>query len=125
MQNITYEISENKKYKEQEAFDIDRLVAEITSSNGNESKGNGIDDNLYAIQVNYSSNYSVKQLALILDYYEIPKRKLRKEEMVQLIVLYENEPCNMKMVEQRKRLWEYVSELKKDKFLSKFLMIEL
>jgi hypothetical protein len=124
MQNITYNITENNN-QSKEPVNIHTLVEDITNVCDNEQEDVEDFDILYAIQVDYSSNYCVKQLGQILDYYEIPKRKMRKDEMIQLIVLYENEPSNVEIVEKRKQLWKYVRELKKDKFFSKFLMIEL
>ena len=122
MQNITYEISENNNTEVKQPIDIDSLMEEIALQTIKDAKQ---DDIMYAIQVEYESNYNVKQLGLIMDYYELPKRKLRKDEIVQMIMLYECEPTNALKVEQRKRLWTYVSELKKDKFFNKYLLIDL
>jgi hypothetical protein len=122
MQNITYEISENNNTEVKEPINIDSLMEEIALQTIKDTKQ---DDIMYAIQVEYESNYNVKQLGLIMDYYELPKRKLRKDEMVQMIMLYECEPTNALKVKQRKRLWTYVSELKKDKFFNKYLLIDL
>lgn len=122
MQNITYEISENNNTEVKQPIDIDSLMEEIALQTIEDAKQ---DDIMYAIQVEYESNYNVKQLGLIMDYYELPKRKLRKDEMIQIIMLYECEPTNALKVEQRKRLWSYVSELKNDKFFNKFLLIDL
>ena len=121
MQNITYEISENNNTEVKEPINIDSLMEEIALQTIKDTKQ---DDIMYAIQVEYESNYNVKQLGLIMDYYELPKRKLRKDEMVQMIMLYECEPTNALKVEQRKRLWSYVSELKNDKFFNKYLLID-
>lgn len=122
MQNITYEISENNNTEVKQPIDIDSLMEEIALQTIKDAKQ---DDIMYAIQVEYESNYNVKQLGLIMDYYELPKRKLRKDEIVQMIMLYECEPTNALKVEQRKRLWTYVSELKNDKFFNKYLLIDL
>ena len=121
MQNITYEISENNNTEVKEPINIDSLMEEIALQTIKDGKQ---DDIMYAVQVEYESNYNVKQLGLIMDYYELPKRKLRKDEMVQMIMLYECEPTNALKVEQRKRLWSYVSELKNDKFFNKYLLID-
>ena len=115
MQNMSYEISE--KERTTQPIDIETFVAEITSMSDVETKTGA--DVVYAVQLDYSTNYTVKQLGNILDYYEISRRKMRKEEMVEMIVLYENQ------VEQRKRLWKNFEELKQDKYFSKFLIIDL
>tara|TARA_B100001059_G_C17728575_1_gene524883 strand:- start:300 stop:665 length:366 start_codon:yes stop_codon:yes gene_type:complete len=121
MQNMSYEISE--KERTTQPIDIETFVAEITSMSDVETKTGA--DVVYAVQLDYSTNYTVKQLGNILDYYEISRRKMRKEEMVEMIVLYENEEDNMMQVEQRKRLWKNFEELKQDKYFSKFLIIDL
>lgn len=121
MQNVSYEISE--KERTTQPIDIETFVAEITSMSDVKTKTGA--DVVYAVQLDYSTNYTVKQLGNILDYYEISRRKMRKEEMVEMIVLYENEEGNMMQVEQRKRLWKNFEELKQDKYFSKFLIIDL
>ena len=75
MQNITYEISENNNTEVKEPINIDSLMEEIALQTIKDTKQ---DDIMYAIQVEYESNYNVKQLGLIMDYYELPKRKLRR-----------------------------------------------
>ena len=123
MENVTYKISEKCTPREQ--INIEVLMAEVASAK-NPDVDDGVSfDVTYATQVDYATNYNVKQLGMILDYYEIPKRKLRKEEMVNEIVLYESEPSNWSNVEHRKRLWEIVAELKQDKFFAKYLIVEL
>jgi hypothetical protein len=56
-----------------------------------------------------------------MDYYEISKRKMRKDEMVQILIMYEEDPANAEVVERRKRLWSYIEELKEDKYLGKYI----
>jgi|688.fasta_scaffold730530_2 hypothetical protein len=73
----------------------------------------------------YMSNYNVKQLTHIMNYYKINIHKLRKNEMAQLIVLFENEYKNNYMVNQREKLWNYISEIKNDEYLSKFLLFDI
>lgn len=121
MQNLSYEISE--KSRTNIPVNIDTLMTEMATVNY-ESEVN-VDDITYALTINYSTNHNVKQLGMILDYYNIPKRGLRKDDMVQYIVSYEVEPTNLIHVEQRKRMWNHVVELKQDKFFSKYLIIDL
>jgi hypothetical protein len=73
----------------------------------------------------YMTNYTVKQLTHIMNYYKINIHKLRKNEMAQLIVLFENEYNNIYKVNQREKLWNYISEIKNDEYLSKFLLFDI
>jgi hypothetical protein len=36
-----------------------------------------------------------------MDYYEISRRKMRKDEMVQMLIMYEEDPANAEVVERR------------------------
>jgi len=58
----------------------------------------------------------------IANYYKIPKTKLKKEELIQLIIQFENQDENSEEVYNRKRLWHYINELKNDSYFSKFVL---
>ena len=58
----------------------------------------------------------------IADYYEISKRKKKKDEIIQDIVIFEQDPENIEVVYRRKRLWAYIKEIGDDKYLKKFLI---
>ena len=83
----------------------------------------GMDDYL-ASELDYQTNYIKKELERIADYYEISKRKKRKDELVEEIVLFEKDPVNIQKVYQRKKLWKYMEEIKKDKYLRQFLILD-
>jgi len=83
----------------------------------------GMDDYL-ASELDYQTNYIKKDLEKIADYYEISKRKKRKNELVEEIVLFEKDPVNIQKVYQRKKLWRYIEEIKKDKYLRQFLILD-
>jgi hypothetical protein len=83
----------------------------------------GMDDYL-ASELDYQTNYIKKDLEKIADYYEISKRKKRKNELVEDIVLFEKDPVNIQKVYQRKKLWRYIEEIKKDKYLRQFLILD-
>ena len=83
----------------------------------------GIDDYI-SMEIDYQTNYLKKDLERIADYYEISKRKKRKEQLAEDIVLFEQDPENIEIVFQRKKLWSYVEEIKCDKYLSKFLILD-
>jgi|TARA_B110000093_G_scaffold135487_1_gene145093 hypothetical protein len=79
------------------------------------------DDNLIAQHVDYFENYTLKMLHHIANYYEIPKRRLKKEELIELIIQFENESENSLNVYNRKRCWHYIHELQNDTYFEKFI----
>ena len=65
---------------------------------------------------------------MISEYYEIllkdnKRKKKRKEELINDIVLFELNFENSYIVERRKELWLYMEEIKSDSYLNKFLLI--
>lgn len=79
-------------------------------------------DNMMAQQVDYFENYTIKSLHHIANYYNISKRKLNKEKLVNTIVQYEYNSENSYSVYNRKRLWHYLNELKNDSYFGKYVM---
>ena len=79
-------------------------------------------DDYMANEVIFSTNYTRKELDHIADYYAISKRKKRKDEIIQDVVIFEHDPENVEIVYRRKRLWAYMKEIKDDKYLRKFLI---
>ena len=75
-----------------------------------------------AQEINYSTNFTRKDLDRIADYYSISKRKKLKDELIQEIILFETDPENIEIVYRRKKLWSYMEEIKDDKYLRKFLI---
>ena len=97
----------------QNNFDLGNLLIDMNNSP---------DDDIYRDYLDYMNNYNVKSLTNILGYYNINKNKLVKDEMVQLIILFENEPTNKNIVYQRKRLWKNILELKNNDYFKKFIL---
>ena len=135
-QNILYEITPKNKDDNEQLLDMDAYIAEIVDSNKNvDSYDNTAHDNrdtnnqddssrIAAIELDYMTNYTVKMLSHILDYYKISKRKLNKTEMVQIIVIFENDPLNEVIVATRRQLWKYLKRLCKDEYLSKYIIFD-
>ena len=121
-ENLTYKIKENSSDKEE--VDIESLMAEVNEKHKVTMKDdyNVVPDTLVALELDYNTNYNIKQLGQILDYYGISKRKLKKDELIQVIILYETDNNNLHIVENRKRLWENIQELKKNHYFSKFIL---
>jgi len=79
-------------------------------------------DGYIALEMDYSENYNKKDLEKIAEYYSISKRKKRKADLVQDIVLFELDPLNSDITNRRKTMWFYMEEIMNDNYLSKFLI---
>jgi hypothetical protein len=84
-----------------------------------------LQDKAYILENDYLNNYTVKSLGQIMDYYELNKKNLKKDEIIQMLVIFESEPQNEPLVEKRLRLWENIKELKKDKYFSKYIIFDV
>jgi len=117
--NISFLLQENSKNKDNITYEelikeVDLL--EITAAIS-------LDD-MIAMELDYQTNYTKKQLERICDYYAISKRKKRKPQLVEEIVQFEKNANNLTVVYQRKKLWGYIEEIKGDKYLRKFLILD-
>ena len=77
-----------------------------------------------AAELDYRENYTKKQLSKIADYYQISKRKKKKDDLIEEIVIFEKDPSNFHITDRRKTLWYYMQEIKNDNYLSKFLILD-
>jgi hypothetical protein len=123
-QSINYEINESSPANVCiENTEIDDLLNNSTFFYDFKTELDSFnDDNIVAQHVDYFENYNMKQLHHISNYYQIPKRKLKKDELIELIVQFENDDSNMEIVYNRRRLWHYLMELKDDTYFSKFII---
>ena len=117
--NIYYSLEEPIEKRDNEKVSYNELLREVDLL---ELTSDHILDDYMANEINYSTNYTRKELNRIADYYEISKRKKRKDDIIQDIILFEQEPENIEIVYRRKRLWAYIKEIKDDKYLRKFLI---
>jgi len=79
-------------------------------------------DGYIALELDYNENYTKKDLEKIAEYYSISKRKKRKADLVEEIVLFELDPVNFEITNRRKTMWFYMEEIMNDNYLSKFLI---
>jgi len=79
-------------------------------------------DTFVAKQLDYSENYTLMDLKKIADYYDIIVRKLRKDELIQEIVLFEIDPHNCIIYFKRVQGWEYINLLMRDNKLKKYIL---
>ena len=79
-------------------------------------------DNTLALHIDYSENYTIKMLHHICSYYNIPKHRIKKDELITRIIDYENNPENSYRVYNSKRYWHYIHELQQDDYFTPFLI---
>ena len=114
---ISYYVEEIEK-QETEKLNIEEFMAEIE---------NELDDELTIPKmINYNENFTVKELLLICDYYgfgkELKSNKCNKEQIIEVLVLFESDLNNSDIVFKRQNMWFYMSELKNDKFMKKYVL---
>jgi len=80
-------------------------------------------DNLLAMEIEYFKNCNMKTLQHFASYYKLPKSKIKKELLIYNIIDFENNPENAEIVYNRKRLWDYLTELNNDEYFSKFILL--
>ena len=140
-ENIFYYIKEVKNNKDSnKIIDLNELKNEINYNSIQETfetfeifNYNGetelttqeLQDKAYILENDYLNNYTVKSLGQIMDYYELNKKNLKKDEIIQILVIFESDPQNEPLVEKRLRLWENIKELKKDKYFSKYIIFDV
>lgn len=138
MENIKYNIKENENEKENNNLhsSTELFVKELIENMHKECPDELIqddktkddyilDNDSYIMQeLDYQENFTVKMLGHILDYYKINKRKMKKIDMIDAIIMFENNEENAQLVEQRKLLWFYVNELREDTFFQKYILFD-
>lgn len=78
-----------------------------------------------SLKEEYLNDYTVKSLHQIMDYYELPKKQMKKQEIVEALLMFETDEKNREIVKKRLRLWSNIIELKKDKFFSKYIIFDI
>ena len=85
------------------------------------------DEDVFVSQtLNYEVNFNVKELMLICEYYGISKtvknNKCNKSEIIYFLVNFENDPQNEEIVCRRRNIWFYITEIKNDRFMKKYVL---
>jgi len=74
----------------------------------------------------YKTNYTVKELLLMCEYYgiakELKKNKSNKDIIIFELITFENNPLNNEIVLKRNGMWYYMSQLKSDNFMKKYII---
>ena len=66
---------------------------------------------------------SMNELRRIVEFYEL-KKKRKKVELIEDIVMYETVYENLEEVIRRRKLWFFMNEIKEDKYLKKYINID-
>jgi hypothetical protein len=115
---ISYYVEEIEN-QENEEINIEELMAEIENTEFE-------DDLAIPKMINYNENFTVKELLLICDYYgfgkELKSNKYNKEQIIEVLVSFESDSNNSDIVFKRQNMWFYMSELKNDKFMKKYVL---
>jgi hypothetical protein len=117
-ENITFFLDEEKI---DECLDLNALESQLNEIDMSTMQ----DDDIFVEMKNYDLNFNVKQLMLICEYYnmkDIRVNKLKKQDIIEQIILFETNPENIEIVTKRKELWYYIDELKNDKMMKRFVI---
>jgi len=117
-ENITFFLDEEKI---DECLDLNALESQLNEIDMSTMQ----DDDIFVEMKNYELNFNVKQLMLICEYYnmkDIRVNKLKKQDIIEQIILFETNPENIEIVTKRKELWYYIDELKNDKMMKRFVI---
>ena len=120
MSGIHIEIEENTNEREsvnsEENYDIPIILNNVVV---NET----FDGDAYvAKQLDYQENYTMNDLKKIADYYDIQYRKLRKDELIQELVIFESDENNNEVYLRRLQAWYWLKEFKQDAKLKQYIL---
>jgi hypothetical protein len=110
--------------------DLDSILKEINDEsfdiNNQMYYDSILESDIIARSIDYNTNYNIKQLMLICDYYgllkEVKINKMKKQDIIALLLDFEENTENVLMVYKRKQLWYFINELKNDKFMKKYIL---
>jgi hypothetical protein len=104
---------------QEEELNIEAFMTEMENIETN-------DDYAFPKMINYHENFTVKELLLICDYYgfakELKNNKCNKDQIVEFLVSFESDLNNSDIVLRRRSMWYYMSQLKNDKFMKKYVL---
>tara|TARA_B110000046_G_scaffold185425_1_gene226974 strand:- start:1922 stop:2290 length:369 start_codon:yes stop_codon:yes gene_type:complete len=120
-QNVQIIFNEKKALDDTGEVSYSDLVKEVDMM---EMTADVFDDDIIALEVEYNTNYTKKELEKIIDYYKLEKRNKRKIDIIESIIFFEKNVKNIERVHRRKKLWSYMEEIKEDDHLRKYLIFD-
>jgi len=124
--------NKHDEYDEHDENELESILKEINDYSYSEIENNDDGNSWYstsiliAKSIDYDTNYNVKQLLTICDYYgllkEVKINKFKKPELILFLLDFEENMENSLIVYKRKQLWYFMEELKNDKFMKKYIL---
>jgi hypothetical protein len=122
-ENITFKFTDTDNYNTDNTL-TDEFYALLNKIE--EPSSDNQYDNIFMEIKNYDLNFTLKQLTQICEYYNLSKdiklHKMKKQDIIEQIVLFENSYENYNTVLKRKEMWYYMGELKNDKLMKKMVI---
>jgi len=125
MENINFLLQEkvNEKLNEKLNENENEILDELKNTFIEEDQNDILSSSTVAeLEYYYKTYKNVKQLGQILQYYKLQKRKMTKDEMIQMILFFEIDYANKALVQRRMRLWQNIEELKNDPYFSNYIL---
>jgi len=124
-ENITFNFTDT----DTDNYPIDNTLTDefyALLNKGDESSSDIQYDKIFIEIKNYDLNFTIKQLTQICEYYNLSKdikiNKMKKQDIIEQIILFENSFENYATVLKRKEMWYYMGELKNDKLMKKMVI---
>lgn len=122
MSGIHIEIEENSNTNQRESVNSEENY-DIPIILNNVMVNETFDGDAYvAKQLDYQENYTMNDLKKIADYYNIQTRKLRKDELIQELVIFESDENNNEVYLRRLQAWYWLKEFKQDAKLKQYIL---
>ena len=119
----------NNSNKMDNIFFLLEEIVDIDTQNAQDNIQKLVDDiNTSVSSTDYLhyTTYTVKELLKICHYYDIVKNnritKGKKQDLIAIIVWFENMAENAVIVRQRNKMWSHIAELNADEKMRKYLL---
>ena len=119
--NIQCILNEQEDYP---FYDAEFILNQFNFANISDSEEEEEDEDNETSELDQLSLFdkSAKQLAIICEYYGLLKSKLKKQEMIEKILQFENDSLNKKVMTTRYKIWNVMDKLKQDKIMKKYII---
>ena len=119
--NLSYSLKEVKNIKNSNSEPDLSWMGEFTDDSICEDE---IISSELLLEIEFNE-YTLKELQRFCDYYKLPKHKMKKQDVIKQLILFEVNNENKNIVETRRTLWEYFLILKEDPFFKKFIICDI
>ena len=119
--NLSYSLKEIKNIKNSNSEPDLSWMGEFTDDSICEDE---IISSELLLEIEFNE-YTLKELQRFCDYYKLPKHKMKKQDLIKQLILFEVNNENKNIVETRRTLWEYFLILKQDPFFKKFIICDI